>query len=110
MDPLSRLAGLAIVFGLLALFAWAARRSPEGFRWPKWGRRAAAETRELAGEASLLLAPQHRLHVVRWREHRFLVLTAPGGGTIVSLESASSFLPAFTEALGSAQDDRKEQA
>jgi hypothetical protein len=110
MDPLSRAAALAIVFGLLALFVWAVKRPPGGWMLPFPGRRAASAAAPLRAEASLLLSPQHRLHIVCWEHRRFLVLTGAGAAVIHDLETPSSFLPAFAASLGSAQESPREQA
>jgi hypothetical protein len=110
MDPLSRAAALAIVFGLLALFVWVMKRSPGRFGLALASRAKTVGEPALAVDGAIPLSAQHRLHIVRWQHKCFLVLTGPGGGSICPAEPPPSFLPALAEALGSAQDAPKEQA
>ena len=109
MDLAAKVAGLAVVFGLLALWAWMMRRAGARIQLPL-GRKRAAGAAPLRSEAALILSPHHRLHLIQWEEKRFLVLTSPAGGSVLDLNPHTSFLPAFAEALGTAQDISKEQA
>ena len=99
MDLVPKLVGLGIVFGLLALWAWAMRRAGHG-RWvPPFARTAPDQANLLHAAASLTLTPQHRLHLVVYEQRQIIVLTAPGGGAMLDLENRSSFFPAFNAAL-----------
>ena len=94
-----QLVGLAIVFGLLALWAAVMRRGGH-LRWLQpFLRPATPQANPLLTAASLNLTPQHRLHVVVYQQRQFLVLTGPGVGVMLNWEEHSSFLPAFNAAL-----------
>ena len=103
MDLVSRAAGLAIVFTLLAIWAWVMRRAGARFTSP-FRRRTAPRAVALRSEATLVLSAQHRLHLVDCEHKRFLVLPSPAGGSVLELSAHSSFQPAFTEALGTVPD------
>ena len=109
MDMAAKAAGLAIVFGLLALWAFLMRRA--GAKWTLRLGRAASSTRaSLRSEVTLALSPQHRLHVIEWEQRRFLLLTFPSGGVVVDPGAHASFLPAFAEALVTTQNKPGGQA
>ena len=101
-----QLVGIAIVFGLLAVWALAMRRGGH-LRWLEpFLRSAPPHSNLLQGVASLNLTPQHRLHVVAYQQRQFLVLTGPGVGAIHDCDAPPPFISAFNAALAPKESDR----
>ena len=77
---LRQILAIALVFGLLGLVVWRARRGGAAM-FPF--RRRSGPARALESLERLALTPQHVLHVVRVRGREIVVATYPGGLSVV---------------------------
>jgi flagellar biogenesis protein FliO len=82
MDLARQLGSILVVFALLALALWAARRRGAPFRLPF--QHSGSASRPIEALDRLHLTPQHTLHLVRIGGKNLLVATHPQGCQVLS--------------------------